>query len=214
MKALVLTVCLTLALSSMVGCASQKTLNEYRPLNNNWMPGRLMEREKNPMRIVGIGSMALYGGGRGGSAGSAIGGDAGAMGTAMSGGSLGQSVVGGIVGSIVGGISGVFYDKFGKPIDKDLYTVRVFNVNYNDSQIPYKSEWVVVRFDRKGYSYRVGDYIVLAKSKETVKGQDVYRGIDIFDVKPKEVYGYSYAQELAARARASGQNTQLPPQAE
>ena len=120
MKKLVLTVCLTLALSLMSGCASQKTLNEYRPLNNNWMPGRLMELEKNPMRIVGIGSTALYGGGRGSSSGAAIGRDAGAM----SGGSIGEAVVSSVVGSIVGGIAGVFYDKFGKPIDKDLAVSR------------------------------------------------------------------------------------------
>lgn len=169
------------------------------------MAGRLMEVDKNPTRIEGIYSTAAYGGGNGSTVGAKAGGDIGGMGS----GSLGERMAGAAVGAVVGSIGGIFYDKFGKPVDKDLYTVRAFNVNYHDSQVPYKSNWVVVRFDRKGYSYRKGDYIVLNKTSETVKGQKVYRAIDIFDVKPKEVQSMSYVKELQIKAKETGQNAPI-----
>jgi hypothetical protein len=198
----VISLLITSALVFISGCASQAALDAHRPWSTKWMAGRLMEVDKNPTRIEGISSTAVYGGGNGSTVGAKAGGDIGSMGS----GGLGERMVGAAVGAVVGSIGGIFYDKFGKPVDKDLYTVRAFNVNYHDSQVPYKSNWVVVRFDRKGYSYRTGDYIVLEKTSESVKGQKVYRAIDIFDVHKKDVHSMSYVKELQAKARETGQN--------
>lgn len=187
------------------GCASQAALDAHRPWSTSWMAGRLMEIDKNPTRIESIYPTSAYGGGKGSRTGSKAGADAGAM----AGGGLGERVVGSFVGSLVGGITGLFYDSVGKPIDKDLYTIRAFNENYHDSQVPYKSNWVIVRFERKGYNYRVGDHIVLAKTSESVKGQDVYRAIDIFDVQKKDVHSMGYVKVLQEKARETGQNMPL-----